>query len=167
MEPVLLHPTTLHCSILSILYLHSSTLDLLPIPSFLYLRCCVFYLLHCVTVYCIVLQCGASCCSKLQRLVVPKEAEAAGDCYWHVLSICAAVCCIVLQCVASCCSVLHSEAAICSVALFCGAVRYVAVCCSVSQRVAACCSVSQRVAACCSVFHCVVVRCSVLQCVAL
>jgi len=72
----------------------------LPIPSFLYLRCCVFYVLHCLTIYCIVLQCGASCCSKLQRLVVPKEAGAAGDRYWHVLSIRVAVCCIVLQCVA-------------------------------------------------------------------
>jgi len=114
---VLLHPSKLRLfSILSILYLHPSTLDLwpillylhpstldllpIPIPSFLYLRSCVFYVLHCLTIYCIVLQCGASCCSKLQRLVVPKEAGAAGDRYWHVLSIRVAVCCIVLQCVA-------------------------------------------------------------------
>jgi len=87
-------------------------------------------------------QCGAVCCSVLQRVAVSlakKPYRVRDDtvvgCHFCPLSGCG----IVLQ--------------------------YVAVCCSMLQCVAVCCSVLQWGAVCCSVLQYVAVGCSVLQCV--
>jgi len=146
--------------------------------------------LHCVTVW----------CSVLQELHSGDDDSDNRSQYCELQYI--AVCCSVLQYVAVCCSVLQCVAVCCSM------LQYVAVCCrsciveittslhttdpsiaswSVLQCVAVCCSVMQElnsrdndvashntskycelqsVAICCSVLQCVAVCCSVFQCFA-
>jgi len=83
------------------------------------LQCVTGYImLHCVAVYCSVLQYVAVCYRSLVTVEYP----------FDTLEVCVAACCSVWQRVTACCNVLQR----------------VVVCCSMLQRVAVCCSVSQR-----------------------
>jgi len=125
--------------------------------------------IHCIAVYCSVLQCVAACCSVLHRVaaccsVLHYVAYAKG-----IRRV--AACCRVLQCV------LHSVAF--TKGIQCAAFAQVeregggesllqrlTPCVCALQCVAVRCSMLQYVAVRCSMLQCVAVRCSVLQCVA-
>jgi len=126
------------------------------------------------SVYCIVLQCVAVCCSvfcnMLQCVAVCwKRNGRIKTEWWQPIfskkSRCIAVCCSVLQCVTVCVAVY------CSV---CGSVLEKkrkgedwVMAANILQKKSVYCSVLQCVAVCCSVLQCVTVcvavRCSVLQ----
>jgi len=59
--------------------------------------------LHCVAVYCSVVQCGAVWCSVVQRVALTKT-------WLHFMVLQSiAVCCSVLQCLAACCTTVLRE----------------------------------------------------------
>jgi len=91
--------------------------------------------LHCIAIYCSVLQCVAVCCSVVSAMDLQKRLTSLGC---KVQLHCVAVCCCV-------CSVLQRVTSYCSV-------------CSVLQCAAMCCSMPQCVAVCYSVLQCVSVR---------
>ena len=70
---------------------------------------CVLQWLHIALFHDTILQCGAACCSVVQRVEVCVAVAAGGNPAWRAHS-----CCSVLQCVAVCCSVLQCVAVRCS-----------------------------------------------------
>ena len=119
---------------------HNSEFHVLPAGIYMLLALLAEELVdvHCIAVYCSVLQCIAVYCSVLQCIAVYRS---------------------VLQCIAVYCSVLQC------IAVYCSVLQCIAVYCSVLQCIAVYRSVLQCIAVYCSVLQCIAVYCSVLQCI--